>query len=165
MARPGHIVSRTLLGVLEDPAAWHPRCQELHRCWQSLPRAGHLPSRKDFDPLAVPGLLRDLFLIDVVRDDAGARRYRYRLVGTGNVERFGRDNTGRWLDEAIEVPHRDNFLDMYERAVTTRAPICEKLTAEHMQRKYLLYERLLLPMADDGETPDILVGLICETGS
>lgn len=117
-----------------------------------------------FEPAAVPDLLPDLFLIDVVWLDDERRRYRYRLVGTRNVERFGRDNTGLWLDEAIDEPHRAGFLKIYERTVLTRQPVCEHLTAVHTERDYLVYERLLLPLASDGSRPDVLVGFICETG-
>ncbi len=162
MARLGHIVSRKLLGVVEDRAEWYPRCRKLHDSWQDLRRDSDLPRRADFDPVAVPDLLPDLFLIDIERTDAGARRYRYRLVGTGNVDRFGRDNTGLWLDEAVEEPHLSSFLGIYERVAESAVPICEVLTAEHTQRRYLVYQRLLLPLASDGKTPDVLLGLIVE---
>lgn len=162
MAQLGLIVSQNLLGVVEDRSRWYPGCQKLHDCWQGLRRGGDLPRRSDFDPVTVPDLLPDLYLIDIEPMADGIRRYRYRLVGTGNVERFGRDNTGLWLDEAVEEPHLSGFLEIYNRVADSAEPVCEALTAVHTQRIYLEYQRLLLPLASDGKTPDMLLGLIVE---
>jgi hypothetical protein len=82
-------------------------------------RAGRLmPARRDLDPLLeIPRLLPWVMLTDVLRDPFD---FRYRLIGSGVVNRSRRDFTGRrfsempqagpdsriWRDRAIVVESR-----------------------------------------------------------
>lgn len=55
-----------------------------------------MASRADFDPVEMPRLLSSIILIDVESDGA---RLRIRLAGTKVVDMYGRDYTGRYLDD------------------------------------------------------------------
>ena len=139
-----------------DTEAWHPRALRLYRYWQSIrPPEGGPPRRGAFDPVAVPDLLPSICLLDVLREPF---RLRYRLVGTGIVAAVGREVTGRSLEEAH--PHiRDNaqFLDRYRKVVETGIPSWRKGKPRLWTNRDIgMIENLIVPLAMDGRTVDIL---------
>ena len=71
----------------------HANLARLYRHWDGLCGGRAMPRRPDFDPLALPALLGNLILIDVL--GRAPLRFRYRLVGSKLTERIGRDMTGR----------------------------------------------------------------------
>lgn len=65
------------------------------RYWSSLPKRDFVPDRKDFDPSFSPESLPSFVILEVVDSE----NVRFRLVGTGEVERYGREVTGlNYLD-------------------------------------------------------------------
>jgi len=140
-----------------DTARWHPRIARLYRYWLSIhPPAGGLPGRQHFDPVDVPELLPGIWLLDVQHRPF---RLRYRLVGTGIVEAVGREVTGQWLDQAH--PHLRNdatFFERYRRAAEQKRPEWRKGKPRiWAHRDFGEIENLLLPLARDGATVDILL--------
>ena len=63
--------------------------------WQ---RCGRMPRRSDIDPIDIPKLLPNVWMVDY--EQAGGR-YRYRLIGTAVTRAWDGDITGRYLDEEI----------------------------------------------------------------
>src|SRR3546814_7649374 len=81
--------------ILPEDAA--PKIKALYDYWQSIrPNDLALPGRRHFDPLDIPELLPNIWMLDVKRDPL---RFRFRLIGTEIVRFTGRDSTGQWLDE------------------------------------------------------------------
>ncbi len=119
--------------------------------------ATHLPGRAAIDPLDFRALLGHVLLVDVLRDEAGARRYRYRLFGTEFVFYHGGDLTGRYLDEISNAEFRAELLAQYDAAVTGRQP-------QYMTYDYIVaaerhrFHAVLLPLAADGVTVDMVLG-------
>lgn len=139
-----------------DTAQWHPRTTRLYRYWRSIrPRAGALPGRQHFDPVAVPELLPGMWLLDVARDPF---RLRYRLCGTGVVEAIGHEVTGLWFDEAHPDAAADaRFLERYRKVVEHGEPNWRKGPPRlWTHRDFALVENLLLPLARDGRGVDML---------
>jgi hypothetical protein len=139
-----------------------PACDEklaaLHRYWRAIhPAATQLPGRRHFDPVAVPQLLPWLWLVEVHR---APLRFKYRLVGTVHVEAEGRDPTGLWLDEA-----HSSFLASsafaHFRAVAERGEISfyRGPPVYVIKKEFISIERLILPLAEDGRTVDMLLGI------
>jgi len=137
-------------------AGWHPRVSAFFNYWQSLrPAAGILPSRKDFDPFAIPKLLPGVWLLDIQREPF---RLRYRLAGTAVVEYIGLEVTGMWLDEAHpDIASKPGYLDRYRAVVETGTPNWRRgqprLT---ILKEFLGIENLLLPLASDGRHVDMI---------
>jgi hypothetical protein len=135
---------------------WGSGVREAYLYWLGRRPPGALPARGHIDPIEIPRLLRGLWLIDVVRLPL---RFRYRLVGTRIVEAMGKDPTGQWLDEAH--PHARGtpaFFSRYERAVGTGTPSRRKGTALlWSHRDYREIENILLPLAADGKTVDMIM--------
>jgi hypothetical protein len=147
--------------ILAADAALPPcdrRIAELHRYWRSIsPAPGRLPGRQHFDPLAVPRLLRWLWLLDVHRNPL---RFRYRLVGTEHVLVVGRNLTGKWIDE--EFPH---FIRLsafaHFLAAAEHGKVCYRsgFPVLHVPKDYMQFERIFLPMAQNGRDVDMLLAL------
>ena len=142
--------------ALSQDCDW--RIRRLHEYWLSVhPVGGGLPGRQHIDPTAIPELLPWVWMVDVERDPL---RFRYRLIGTEQVRAMETDATGRYLDEAharflgsVTYPQ---YLAAVERAEIGyhRGP-----PSFHITKDYVSIERLLLPLARDGRTVDVLLAL------
>jgi hypothetical protein len=148
--------SRTSLH-LRDPHArlfldyWLIKCQE-----------GKLPGRQHIDPVEMRSFLTFVVLLDVERRPAGrGLRFRYRLVGTHVVEIFGHELTGVYLDE-VNPPDAYPTVEAHLGSVIQNgrpAVGCFALPAAHPH--YRRYEHVTVPLASDGRTVDMLLGLRC----
>ncbi len=137
--------------------SWHPDIRRLYQYWRAIHPAQGLPGRQHFDPLAVGPLLSRLWLVDVQRQPF---RLRYRLVGTQLTERAGRELTGLWFDEAHpEIVTIPNFYHRFRMVCEDRQPSWRRgppgLFFLH-KVDILEIENLFLPLAQDGETVDML---------
>jgi hypothetical protein len=104
----------------------------------------------------IPELLPTLWLLDVQHEPF---RLRYRLVGTGVVAARGRDQTGQWLDEAHpEVKDDPSYLERYRAVVATGIPSWRRGKPRFwFHEDYGLIENLILPLATDSVTIDMLM--------
>jgi hypothetical protein len=138
----------------------HPRSLALYEYWNRCRGAHKMPARADFDPLAVPQLMRYLSLLDVL---PGEPRFRNRLVGTGIVEYFGRDPTGWPVDEAAYGPATADVVAFYSRAasgIAVRALWAGRLTSKYSGR----FETICLPLGKDHVAADMLLTLTQRLG-
>ena len=138
-----------------------PRLRRLLDYWHDKRADRRLPARADLDPMQFTWLLGNISLAEVVPDAApdavpGALRYRFRLVGTRAVERFGYDPTGRWLDDLPEPTYRRHVQAAYDEVVRRRVPLVERLDMLIDNRTHD-YEILRLPLGADGETVDMIM--------
>lgn len=139
------------------PAAdWHARLRRLYEYWRGIHPASGLPGRQHFDPVQVPDLLPNLWMVDVVGQPL---RFRYRLVGTIIVTAVGRELTGQWLDEAHEGFVGSRIEHVYRSIVSKRRPHHRKEPSRVVQlNDHALLENLMLPLAADGANVDIILG-------
>jgi hypothetical protein len=144
-----------------DPAAdrtgWNPRIRRFYEYWLSIAPPGALPGRQNWDPLDIPDLMSRIWLLDVVRE-AARLRFRYRLVGTKEVETLQREVTGRWLDEVH--PHlsvRPGGFDRFHQVVQSGRATHRRghLTFVH-HKEHQEVENCMAPLARDGKTVDMI---------
>lgn len=128
--------------------------------WQTKCRAGRLPGRSDIDPHEMVAFLPSVVLLDVGRR-AGAFRFRYRLVGTEVVALFGYDPTGRYLDEATLPQRYPQVHGRLQSVVETKRPHYAIQPVPLPNRDSVYAEILTVPLASDGETVDLLLGIRC----
>ncbi len=138
------------------------RYKQLLALWQSKRAGRRYPARSDFDVLELRPWLGDLELVEVERTDDGGYRYRYRLVGTRITDIDGIDATGRHADE-IFIDNYSNVVDEYDEVLETGEP-CLRDYSPSLSRRGLhrTYHKLVLPLASDGETIDMLLVLLEE---
>jgi hypothetical protein len=147
--------------ILADapPPAADQRVQRLHEYWQAVhPPGGGLPGRQHVDPTVLPpALLPFLWLADVGR---APLRFRYRLLGTEQVRVLGRDYTGRWIDEVHPAfPGSAAAAQFIAAAEEGRPGYRRGSTLIIVPKGYLSMERLILPLARDGRTVDMLLAI------
>ena len=139
-----------------DPKTLRPEARELYDYWRSKCAEGRLPARADIDPIELHRLMPVMFLVDVVQTN-DQPRFRMRLLGTEINSRFDRDAKGMWMDED-EILR--NVLPDFYAAAEGRTPRYRP-SARHAKNEYLTYDRLILPLASDGEIVDMVIGVLC----
>lgn len=141
--------------------------------WDSLRGIRLMPSRRDLRPEDLSFILAQVMLIDVHRPSDSAHlvpsnggmngsgaevSFRFRLVGT-RIEQTGHPGLqGRWVHELMPVAYRRLVLQAYREAVREAAPNFYRVALDHGGQQ-LRYERVTLPLGEDGGTVDsLLVG-------
>jgi hypothetical protein len=143
-----------------EATSWHPKIRELHAYWPSIhPPDRRLPSRQQFNPLAVTSLLPNIWLLDVIREPL---RLRYRLIGTRIVDPQGGERTGQWLHEAPPefAPNAPRFFH-YTQVVQSGKPSWRRgkpFLMSYVERCAEL-GRIFLPLAGDGTTVDMILAI------
>jgi hypothetical protein len=120
--------------------------------WAGLARADRLPGRADLDPVALSRWLGNLILVQVV--DGGAD-FRFRLYGSKVAESNHRDMTGLSVN-ALPATDVAIVAGGYREALARRAPVYRGHTIIDDGRTFT-WERVILPLASDGMTIDMLL--------
>jgi len=148
-----------------EPLLLAPSLQPLLAYWKSRSPEGRMPARADIDPLDIPRLLPFLYLVDVeylAAPHLGAtgtqHRFRYRLVGTGIVERNGGDPTGRYLDDFENRPFHETIVADYARCAAEKRPVAASRRFMDASGRHWPYQRLVLPLSEDGDKVNMLLG-------
>jgi hypothetical protein len=135
---------------LDDAAS-----RELYRYWAAWRGDRAMPARADIDPAAISRLLPNIMLIDV---EPGPR-FRYRLLGSDLVERFGRNVTGQYADEILQGAHARFVTHLYGEVCRSKRPAGAE--SQYIDRDGLRFfcRRLVLPLSDDESRVTQLLGL------
>jgi hypothetical protein len=151
------------------PDSVDERLLALAQHWQSLrPSAGGLPMHRHFAAAGVSTLLPWVWLFEVHRPDFRFRyrrldralAFRYRFLGPAHAAAMGRENTGLWVDEVRpklrSEPGYDLFIVAAEEGMVGyyKGP-----PTYRVEQRYAGIERLILPLARDGSTVDMLLGI------
>lgn len=156
----GSIVERMVRDA--QPALQAPGHRALLDYWRSKIANGSLPSRADIDPADVPrDILSSIYLVTVERRPGRPEpTYTYRLVGTNVVWTAGRDVTGLTLEEAYPRP-ADLAAQRraYECVVMAGEPYGDRYPMRIPGKEHIMVSRLLLPLAADGSTVDMILGM------
>lgn len=128
--------------------------------WRGLvARLGRLPRRAEIDPVDFPLLLPNMFLVDVVRGDGAAPRFRFRLLG-GAITNRESVRPGQFLDDFRGMRDSErimrHYFDTLERRIRVRSAT---LAWDHPTKEFITYHALLLPLSEDGDLVDTLLGL------
>jgi len=129
--------------------------EELYGYWASLKHGAKLPSRSDIHPRDFKRLLPTVSLIDVRRDPLD---FRLRLAGTGLYSVFGREITGRTLNEVYNSAAAEYWRAELERVVEERRPMVgvHSLSWRGAGHQSILWLRL--PLASNGRDVDMILG-------
>jgi hypothetical protein len=137
-------------GILPDS-----KLRRLYDYWRSRCGRGGYPSRRDIDPIDIPDLLPNIFLLDVVGD---AQDFVFRLAGT-------------LVEDAFSMPLRGKSITEIQKAAGTPIPVAHHVEVARgggpryregemlvAGRDHWKIHRLLLPLASDGRSVDVLMG-------
>src|SRR5215471_10738193 len=136
-----------------------PLHRQMYAYWQQKRGARLMPTRAEIDPTEIPRLLPNLLISEYV-PEGEAGRWRYRLAGTAVATAFGRNPTGRYIEELTKGDYRA-FIERIHRVVRDerRALFC---ASEYTGPRALLMsaKRLLLPLTTDGRQVDQIITLL-----
>ena len=153
---------------LTEPNVASTGHQQVFAYWASLRAGGRLPSRAQIDPHHLKQLLPTVSLIDVVRDEidgAPAVGYRQRLAGTGLYSVYGREITGRSLEEVYAGDEAGYWREQLDKVVAEARPLvgCQTVRSRPGAACSILWIRL--PLASDGESVDMILGYDAPLGA
>lgn len=136
-----------------------PIFREIFDYWRTKCSGDRLPSRKDIDPTDIGKVLGYIVLIEVL-PGTPSPRFRYRLWGTRVTELYGKDYTGYMLDQVIAPASREKIRDVFEWVIENRTTHFWQVPVPAENRNFVSNRRLLLPLASDGRTVDMLLAVI-----
>ena len=123
--------------------------------WRMLKGSRAMPARAELSPRDMRGILRNVVLLRVL--DGGAD-YEYRIVGELFVWAYGLQFRDMRLSqiEAAAPEHGARMRKLYEHVRTHAEPLAFQgwVGREVPQSRFVYYESLLVPLADDGRTVD-----------
>lgn len=142
------------MGEHRELAIDDERLSKLYAYWRMKRGRRSMPARRDIDPLDVRELMGNMTLIDVRQEPV---EFRFRLAGTRIVDLFGKELTGRNVDEARFLGKRPPFERQCGAVLESKEPsfIIILLGVEHRR---MVYRQLLLPLSSDGESIDVMLG-------
>ncbi|MGO1118023.1 PAS domain-containing protein [Rhodovibrionaceae bacterium A322] len=149
--KSGNIIRDTaFLKVCDD------RIRELYDLWKSKSQPGGLPRRADFQPEEMTSLLPFIFMVDKepVNGD-----YRYRLVGTNEVQLRRFDPTGKLVKDHCASIDPQLALDNYDYVFGQKGLIYDSTEIDRSPYPPIQDQTLLLPTSSDGKTVDIVIGI------
>ncbi len=152
----GGVSTAALTPVLADePMIWSDRLTRLFRYWSGKRGGRPCPDRADIDPLDIPDLLPILFLADV---EGEGTAFRFRLVGSEFVRKYGLDFTGRTLEQVNNHAYSDAIVRDYSDCAKRCMPLVSRNSFINDQGVYWKYERVLLPLGDGTGRVGMLLG-------
>jgi hypothetical protein len=168
-----------------------PRFRQFYDYWASRAPPGRLPGRQHIDPLDIPALLTGVMLYDVVAVAAAAGggaavagapggdamptdvtdadamptrvRFRVRIAGEMLVDVLGRNPTGRFIDEFIVDERKADVNDAFAAVARQRIAHYWENQLWTAGREYVRMQRLALPLARDGVSPDMVIAYYVRT--
>ena len=122
--------------------------------WRDRHNDGRLPSPQDSDSETLLSLGGQIALIEV---ESNPRRYRYRLVGTQITAAVGRSLTGRYFDTLYGDKYYRRMAARFEEIILSKTAIRTVGNMAHSEKPYISVEGIDMPLADDGETVDMIL--------
>lgn len=137
----------------------HPKIARMLDYCRSIVPPDRLPGRAHFDPIAVPALLPNVWLLELEPKPEGGARFRYRLMGTRVAAAFQGDLTGRYVGEVHTATAAAAMHAYLMGVVESRRPNYRigRPTAWPIA-EFLTLERLYMPLARDGANVDVILG-------
>lgn len=169
--------ARKLVSALPPPQANLAAAQEARRAARYSPvgdfldyyigihPADALPGRRVFDPAAIPRLLPNLVLVEVVRNaDGAAPRFRIKVAGETVVQALRLPLNGRFLDEiaSSDEPTASFPIETRHSVVDNACLVCRRGAPRmRFSLDYAEVEYAHCPLAEDGATVDHIVSIVC----
>lgn len=129
--------------------------EELFAYWASRREGSRLPCRANIHPSHFKRHLPTISLIDV-RDNP--RSYRLRLAGTGLYGVYGREITGRTLEDVYSGPAAEYWRVELDKVVQDKRPSVGVHSLAWRGAAHLSILWLRMPLASNGTDVDMILG-------
>jgi hypothetical protein len=131
--------------------------EEMFAYWASRRQGGKLPGRESIHPSHFKRHLPTVSLIDVV-SELDERRYRLRLAGTGLYGVYGREITGRLIEDVYMGPAAAYWREELDKIVDSRKPGVGVHNLSWRGASHLSILWLRMPLASNGRDVDMIMG-------
>lgn len=121
---------------------------ELLAQWQAWPKQDGLPGRDQFEPADMPHLLPHLCLVEYDRHANPYRHYDvlFRYIGTRIGEDFNMSHSTRRHMSDFGASFAQRWYPVFDRVVTTRRPFAVHGVPYLIDKTYLRFELVFLPL-------------------
>ncbi|MEH6631533.1 MAG: PAS domain-containing protein [Halopseudomonas aestusnigri] len=135
-----------------------PSVQNLSQISDQIP--GQIPGRAHIDPMEMVDFLPNILLLDVQREPLD---FRFRLVGTRVIPLLSRDYTAEWMSNIANLKAPGKVWTNCSSAAEFAEPVYAFTPYTGPKRDVMDVEDLILPLAADGNTVDMLMIILAET--
>ena len=136
--------------------------EEMFAYWASRREGGRLPGRANIDPCEMKRHLPTVSLIQVISEP---RDYRLRLAGTGLYGVYGREITGKMIDDVYAPPAARYWREQLDQVVDEARPCAGFHSLAWRGAPHLSILWIRLPLASDGRKVDMILGYDAVVGS
>jgi hypothetical protein len=135
------------LTFVADPT--EPALIDLRRRWQAWPKSGGLPGREQFEPADMPHLLPRIALVEFDRHGNPYRDYDvlFRYIGSRLGDDFQMSQQTRQHMSNFGSLIAQRWFPVYDRLRETRAPVVIQGVPYLLDKTYLRFEVVYLPLA------------------
>ncbi len=143
-----------------DPAFREPPMLAFVRdYWHTQRGAAIMPRRRDVAPADMKAYLPNILLTDVVR---GGEDFRYRVVGSQLQRYFSGNPTGMLMSDALTAYSAPETaartIEVYRKVIARRTPLRIRGAGSIYSQQAKLFDALLTPLSDDGESANMVLG-------
>lgn len=135
-----------------------PRLKGIYAYWKGKAGARRMPARKDLDPIEMKEWLGNLMLLEF--PTGKFIEFRYRLEGTNIEEFYDARRTGRGVETMTAESERKSVLPQWETVFDLGRPAYYESDIWSSEGKLARQIKLLLPLSDDGEHVNMILGAI-----
>jgi len=138
------------------PKLENARLKSLYEYWLALARqAGGLPSIQSFDPLRLPQVLSNIWILEVAPENG---RFRMRLAGEDINAVYGRSIAGHYFAEVFSPHEVDLIVERYRRALSEPVIFTARGAVYAAAGRLTEGERIGLPMLGREGVTNTLLG-------
>lgn len=137
---------------LEDIPAEHP-VRQFDTYWQAKRGASGCLERANFDPLDVHKIMPFIMILELEMN-GDAKAFHYRLCGTGCVDLFGIDYTGKTLGEDLPPEATETRRAEFEAVMTSKQPVYSTTNLPIEGRDFITVYRGVFPVCSQSQDVD-----------
>lgn len=126
--------------------------------WARKCNGARMPCKADIDPTEIAALV--LPHLQIIEVEGGGARFRYRLVGTASVEAYGRDYTGRYIDEMTSGDRLEFIHEVYRTVGELKVPVFADNRYLTRRGTEMAANRVYMPLTTDGNTVQFILGAL-----
>lgn len=140
-----------------------PGLHDMLAVWQKKRDGRQFPRRADFGIRDLVKVLPQTGIVELVQGAAGPRFF-VRLNGSA-LDHYFAPIMGQFVDEVVPPYFAERWTNVFMAPLTARTPMRGLSRTEFRDQLYLVGEILLLPLAEDGDTPSGVLYAVFHYGS
>lgn len=137
---------------LDDIPFEHP-VRQFHNYWQANRGPSGCLERPDFDPLAVHKIMPFIMILQATPTDDGLT-FHYRLCGTGCVDLFGIDYTGKTLGDDLPPEATETRREEFATVMAAKQPVFSATELPIEDRDFISVYRGVFPVSSSSDAVD-----------